>query len=101
MQHSVTFRYIGKNSGFFDFRISGQSLVNENSRNTDGIDMKLEPLTKLDKRNTSYTQTVASLSFYRFVVNLEQSGSWIPDAWSVKLTFSLMVIFSLKKTEKK
>ena len=72
--------------------------------------MKLEPLTKLDKRNktpnkfgddTSYTQTVTSLSFFRFIVNLEQSGSWIPDAWSVKLTFSLMVIFSLKKTEKK
>ena len=29
----------------------------------------------------------------------EQSGSWIPNAWSVKLTFSLIVSFCLKKLE--
>ena len=33
------------------------------------------------------------------MTNLEQSGSWIPDAWSVKLNFSLIVIFYLTKTE--
>ena len=37
-----------------DFWISGQSLIKENghnSRTNDGIDMKLGPVTKLDKRN--------------------------------------------------
>ena len=49
---------MGKNSdeGISDFRISGQSLVNENfndSRISNDIDMKLGPVTKLDKRNTT------------------------------------------------
>ena len=34
--------------------------------------------------------------FSRFIVNLEQSGSHIPDARSVKLTFSLIVTFHLE-----
>ena len=47
---------IGQNSdgGISDFRISGQSLIKENchnSRTSDDIDMKLGPVTKLDKRN--------------------------------------------------
>ena len=47
---------IGQNSdgGICDFRIFGQSLIEENchnSRNSDDIDMKLVPVTKLDKRN--------------------------------------------------
>ena len=40
--------------GISDFRISGQSLIKENchnSRTSDDIDMKLGPVTKLDKRN--------------------------------------------------
>ena len=40
--------------GISDFRISGQSLIKENchnSRTNDDIDMKLGPVTKLDKRN--------------------------------------------------
>ena len=32
------------------------------------------------------------------MVNLEQSGSRVPDAWSVKLTFSLIATFYLTKT---
>ena len=32
------------------------------------------------------------------MVNLEQSGSRIPDAWSVKLKFTLIVTFYLTKT---
>ena len=47
---------IGQNSdgGISDFRVSGQSLIKENchnSRTRDDIDMKLGPVTKLDKRN--------------------------------------------------
>ena len=41
--------------GISDFWISGQFLINENcdsSRTSNGIDMKLGPVTKLDKRNT-------------------------------------------------
>ena len=45
---------IGKNSdrGISDFQISGQSLIKvncHNSRTSDDIDMKLGPVTKLDK----------------------------------------------------
>ena len=38
-----------------DFRIPGQSLIKKIvlSRTSNGIDMKLRPLTKLDKRNTA------------------------------------------------
>ena len=70
--------------------------------------MKLGPVTKLDKRNKttsknvtmkSWWQIVTSLSFFGFLANLEQSGSWIPDAESVKLTFSLTVTFYVTKTE--
>ena len=47
---------IGQNldGGISDFQISGQSLIKENchnSRTSDDIDMKLGPVTKLDKRN--------------------------------------------------
>ena len=47
---------IGKNSdgGISDFKISGQSLIEKichNSKNCNDIDMKLGPVTKLDKRN--------------------------------------------------
>ena len=40
--------------GIFDFQISGQSLIKENYRNfrtSDDTDMKLGPVTKLDKRS--------------------------------------------------
>ena len=47
---------IGQNSDadISDFRISGQSLIKRNCHNlrtSDDIDMKLEPVTKFDKRN--------------------------------------------------
>ena len=42
--------------GNSDFRISSQSFINEpfyNSRTSDHIDMKIEPVIKLDKKNTA------------------------------------------------
>ena len=50
---------------------------------------------------TSYWQIVTSLSFFRFIANLEQSRSQIPDAYSLKLTLSLIVTFYLTITEKR
>ena len=90
---------IGQNSdrGYFDFRIFGQSLIKENchnSRTSDDIDMKPGPVTTLDKRNKTM-----SLPFLQSMANLEQSGSRIPDAQSVKLMFSLIVTFHLTRTE--
>ena len=93
-----------------DFRISGQSLVKRNCHNSraSDIDMKLGPVTKLDKRNkitskkltmTSCRKIVTSLPFFQFTANLEQSRSWITEAWSIKLKFSLLVTFYLAKTE--
>ena len=85
---------IGQNSdgGISDFRTLGQSLIKEschNSRTSDNTDMKLGPVIKLDNRNkttsknleiTSSRQIVTSLSLFRFMANLEQSRSQIPDA---------------------
>ena len=105
---------IGQNSdgGISDFQISGQFLIKGNchySRASDGIDMKLGPVTKLDERNkkkrqknltmTSCGKIVTSLPFLQFKANLEKSRSQIPNVQSVKLIFSLMVPFYLKKTE--
>ena len=69
-----------------DFQISGESRVKVNchkSRTSDDIDMKLGPVTELDKRDkltskkkstmTSCQQTVTLLSFLQFMANLEQS----------------------------
>ena len=70
--------------------------------------MKLGPVTKLDKSNKRTSeklmmalcrQIAASLLFFQFMANLEQTGSRIPDAYSAKLTFSLTVTFYLTKTE--
>ena len=42
------------------------------------IDMKLEPVTKLGKRNMA--MSMMSLSFLQFLANLQPSGSRILDA---------------------
>ena len=56
--------------------------MRENSHNTrtsDDIDMKLRQDTKLDKGNKSTTKKLAMMSFIQYMVNLEQSESWIQD----------------------
>ena len=85
---------IGKSSdrGISDFRVSVQFFINENchnSRTSHDIDMKLPPVTMLDKRNTATSKTidndviskiVTSLSYFQLLANLEQFGYWILDA---------------------
>ena len=67
MQHSVTFlpqsSNVGKNSdgGISDFRISGQSFMKENCHNSidsDNIDRKIGPVTKIDKRNKAMSKKI-------------------------------------------
>ena len=80
-----------------------------NSRTSNDIDMKHGLVTKIYKKSTatlknlaSCWQNVTSLSFFQFMAHLEQSGSPIPDMWSVKLTFLLAVYllsFTLAKVE--
>ena len=48
---------------------------------------------------TSCQQIVTSLVFFQFMANLEQSRGRIPDAQSVKFTFSLTAAFYLTKIE--
>ena len=46
--------------GISDFLISGQSLIKENcynSRTSDDIDIKLGPVTKIDKKNKAISKT--------------------------------------------
>ena len=104
---------IGQNpdGGISDFRISGQSLTKENchnSRTGDDIDIKLGPVTKIDKGNkttlkTSYDDVMSKncdvIVIFRFLANLEQSGGWIPDTETAKDMFSVTVTFCLIKTE--
>ena len=62
--------------------------------------LKLSNATKQRQKDltvTLYSQTVTSLLYCRFMVNLEQSASQIPDAYPLKVTFSLTVTFYLQK----
>ena len=68
--------------------------------------MKLVPVTKLYKKNTASLKKIDDdvlsaycdvILIFRFMANLEQSGSRILDTWSVKLTFPLIVTFYLIK----
>ena len=79
-----------------------------NSRTRHDIYMTFEQVTKLDKKNkatsknltmTSCQQIKTSLIFVLFLAILQPSGSRIPDAWSIKSTFPLIVTFYLTKPE--
>ena len=95
---------------FPNFQTSCQFFINDNcyhSRTRHDIDMKLGPVTKLDKKNKKkkyddgfMSQMVASLSFSQFMTNLQLPGSQILDAWFKKLIFSLTITFCLIKIEK-
>ena len=63
-----------------------------NSRTSDDIDTKLEPVTKLDKANKTTPKNLTMTSCRQFAVSL----LFFP---SLKLTFSLIVTFDLTKTE--
>ena len=56
-----------------DFRISGQFLIKRNchnSRTSDNIDIKFEPVTKLDKKNKTTTQKLKMRSCQKIVTTL-------------------------------
>ena len=70
--------------------------------------MKLGPVAKLGKRNkttpknlplTSCRENMTSLSIFRFLANLEESGDRIPDTESAKVMFSVTVTFCCTKNE--
>ena len=46
-------------------------------------------------------EIVTSLSFFRFLTNLEQVGGQIPNTECAKFMFSVIVTFCLAKTENK
>ena len=81
-----------------------------NSRTSDDIYMKLGPVTKLDKKNKITSNKITMMQcrkimtyflFFKFMANLEQFGSWIQDAESAKLMFSLIKTFCITETENK
>ena len=104
---------IGQNSDgdVSDFQISCQPFIEENchnSRTSNDIDVKLGPVTKLEKKNTAISKKsddsvlsefMTSLSLFGFIANLKQFRSRRPDVLSVNLTFSLTVTFCLTKSE--
>ena len=97
--------------GVSDIRISGQSFIGENcnnSRTSHDAEIRLGPVTILDKRNTATSRkfdndvmwaTFASLSFFQFIDNLQISRNRFPWAGSIKLTFSLKITFHRTKCE--
>ena len=73
--------------------------------------MKLEPITRLDKRNKTASkkkkkkidddacrEIETSLSFFGFLANLEQSGDRVPDTEPSKVVFSVIITSCLIKT---
>ena len=84
--------------GNSDFRISGQSLTNKNchkSGTSKDTGIILEPVSQLNKRNTAMSQEVDDdvMSNCDVIVMFESR------ILSVILTFSLIVIINLTKTE--
>ena len=85
---------IWKNShgGISNIWSFGQSLIIRNCHNyrtSDDFDMKLGPVTKLDKKNNTTSKTFGDdamsencdvIPIFQFMANLEQSGSRIPVA---------------------
>ena len=83
-------------------------LTSNNSRTSNNFNMKLGTVTKVDKWNTATSKKIDDnatsrkcdiIVIFTFIVNLEQFGSKIWDAWSVKFTILLIVTFYLRKTE--
>ena len=86
--------------GISNFWITGQSLMKENCQNSrygNDIDIKLRPVTKLDKRNKipskQFDNDVMSENYdiifiFPIYGHLEQSGSRIRYASSIKKIFS-------------
>ena len=76
--------------------------------------MKLEPITRLGKRNKTASkkkkkkkkkidddacrEIETSLSFFGFLANLEQSGDRVPDTEPSKVVFSVIITSCLTKT---
>ena len=67
--------------------------------------MKLRPVTKLDKRNKTTSKNFdedgmsANCDVIVIFLICCQFGAILPDAWSVKLIFSLIATFYLTKAE--
>ena len=88
-----------------------KSFISKNchhARTSDDIDMKLGPVTKLDRRiTTTSKKMMMSLATYDVIVifsilvDLEQSGIRTPGTWYMILTFSLIATFRHIKIENK
>ena len=86
-----------------------ERLLLKNSRTSSDTDMMIEPVTNLTRETqqcwkyltmTPCQQIVTPLSFFQFMDNFKQATtSQIPNAWTVKLTFWLIISFYLKITE--
>ena len=95
---------------YFQFLDFWSILITENCQNSrisDDIVMKLEPVTKIDERNKVTSQKIDDyvisenfdfIAIFGFLVNLQQSGSWIPDTECAKVMCSVIVTFCLTKT---
>ena len=93
------------NRGIPDFPISGQSFVNENYQNQfrtcHDIDMKLIPVIKPNKKNPPIPKRFEDdvISTDCDVIVFFLIYGQIPDAWSIKLRFTITITFYLTKSE--
>ena len=67
-----------------------------NSRISHDIDMKLAPVAKLDKRNTSTSKNFddegMSANCDQVMTDLQSSGSQIRDTWSIKQSSLILLL---------
>ena len=67
-----------------------------NSRISHDIDMKLAPVAKLDKRNTSTSKNFddegMSANCDKVMTDLQSSGSQIRDTWSIKQSSLILLL---------
>ena len=65
-----------------------------NSRISHDIDMKLAPVAKLDKRNTSTSKNDEGMSANcdQVMTDLQSSGSQIRDTWSIKQSSLILLL---------
>ena len=103
----------GQNSdgSISNFRISDKSFIDKNyhnSRTSHDTDLKLGPVTKVDKRNMArskklYDDNISAnygvIVFFQFMANLKPSRNRILEVWSIKYKFLLKVTFHLTKSE--
>ena len=87
-------RYWAKVGGISDFRISGQSFINENCHNSGSshdINTKLGPVTELDKRNMANLEKFDEDASRRIVTSLSLTSASYGMPYTGHMTYKIYI----------